>query len=94
MALKKKAEKNGSIAVRVPKSAQNEYVALRKIGDGKGVDLSGSLTDLVLAWLKTARKELGIAERSEVTKAQSNGLSHERESNGAEAHRGGGGIAR
>jgi hypothetical protein len=88
MALKKKPEKNGTIAVRVPLSAQKEFAVLRKIADGKGVDLSGSLTDTVLAWLKQARKELGITEGSEVIAQQRDGLLHERESNGVGRHRG------
>jgi hypothetical protein len=93
--LKKKPEKNGTIAVRVPESAQKEYAALRQVADGSGFDLSGSLTDTVLNWMKQVRKELGVAgaqaTEREVVARQSNGLLHERESNGVGRQRGSGG---
>lgn len=80
--LKKKAEKNGTIAVRVPESAQKEYAALRQVADRSGYDLAGSLTATVLNWMKQARKELGITERNEVVTPERNGLMHGRETNG------------
>jgi len=58
--LKRKAEKNGSIVVRVPESATKEYATLREIADANGFDLAGALTDTVLDWLKRVRKELGV----------------------------------
>jgi hypothetical protein len=60
--LKRKAEKNGSITIRVPLSAQQKLASLRPAADRAGFDLAGSLTDHVLAWLKQVEKELGNTE--------------------------------
>ena len=59
--LKRKTEKNGSIAIRVPMSAQKKLASLRPVTDHAGFDLAASLTDHVLAWLRQVEKELGSA---------------------------------
>jgi hypothetical protein len=81
--LKRKPEGSKVLSVRIPESAHQEFDELRALADAKGVDLRGSLTDVVLQWLRQARKELGVS------KVHSNGLVYDRESNGAGRHRGG-----
>lgn len=57
--LKRKAEKSGTISVRIPESAKIEMKHLRGVADARGFDLAGSLTDAVVKWIKQLREELG-----------------------------------
>jgi hypothetical protein len=57
--LKRKAEKMETIWVRVPISAKAKMAALRDRADGKGFDLTASLSDAVLRWMKQVAEELG-----------------------------------
>jgi hypothetical protein len=56
--LKRKAEKTVTIWIRLPISAKSELDTLREIADRKGFDLTVSLTDWVLRWIKQVREEL------------------------------------
>jgi hypothetical protein len=56
--LKRKAEANDTLSIRMPASAKREVLELRSLAEEKGFDLTGSLTDAVLAWVKRVRKEL------------------------------------
>lgn len=82
--LKRKAEPNETISIRVPASVKHEMLALRSLAEEQGFDLTGSLTDAVLQWIRQIRKELGGVTM------RGNGLEHDRESNGAGKHRGSG----
>ena len=90
--LKRKAEPNETISIRVPASVKHEMVALRPLAEEKGFDLTASLTDAVLQWVRQIRKELGGADAKPdgAVTAQSNGLGHGREENGVGGYRGSG----
>ncbi len=81
--LKRKAEPNETISIRVPVSVKREVLALRSRAEQKGFDLTASLTDAVLQWLRQARKELsGTAAETEGISAQK---AHDAVINGADA---------
>ena len=58
--LKRKQEKTATVSVRVPLSVKEQIDTLRKLADGKGFDLTASLTDALVKWTKQAQEELGI----------------------------------
>jgi hypothetical protein len=56
--LKRKAEKTIIISVRVPMSIKEQMDTVRKLADDAGYDLTGSLSDAVVKWVKQVREEL------------------------------------
>jgi hypothetical protein len=56
--LKRKAEKTTTISVRVPVSAKDQMATLKPLADAAGFDLSNSLSDAVVKWLKQVSEEL------------------------------------
>jgi hypothetical protein len=56
--LKRKAEKTTTIAIRVPESVKQQLDAVKQLADSKGFDLSGSLTDAVIKWIRQAQEEI------------------------------------
>jgi len=89
--LKRKPERNETISIRVPLSVKSEVSALREIADKRGFDLTASLTDAVLQWIKQVRKELTSTDQEgEALSARKAGGAV---LNGGEGHRGNGGLA-
>jgi hypothetical protein len=80
--LKRKQEKTTVISVRVPTSIKQQMETLRVLADTKGFDLTGSLTDVVVKWMKQVHEEL-TAEVSSAPSAAHNSHSQ----NGADRER-------
>jgi hypothetical protein len=73
--LKRKAEKTDILSIRIPISVKDQIEMLRQLADAKGFDLSTSLSEAVIKWIRQVSEELQ-ATPAAVHKAQS--------SNGAE----------
>ncbi len=65
--LKRKQEKTTVLSVRVPLSIKAEMDHLRQLADDSGFDLTGSLTDAVLRWIKQIREELNSTSGARAT---------------------------
>jgi hypothetical protein len=67
--LKRKEEKSGTIAVRVPASLKAQMEELRRRADAAGFDLSTTITEALTRLAKQVREELDAAQGSAVPAA-------------------------
>lgn len=74
--LKRKAEKSTVIAVRVPVSIKNDIAGLKAIADSRGFDITGSLSDALVKWVKQISEELTTDTRQNA-QSSNNHRSHE-----------------
>jgi hypothetical protein len=56
--LKRKTEQTDTLSLRLPVSAKQKLEALRPLADKAGFDLTGSLTDAVVRWIRQVEEEL------------------------------------
>lgn len=57
--LKRKQEKTTTLGIRVGLSVKAEVHALKQVADQRGFDLTVSLGDAVVKWIRQVREELG-----------------------------------
>jgi hypothetical protein len=68
--LKRKAEKTDILSIRIPLSVKDQIEMLRQLADAQGFDLTGSLSDVVIKWVRQVSEELQGSPAA-VHKAQS-----------------------
>jgi hypothetical protein len=56
--LKRKAEKTDTISIRIPISVKDQMEMLRQLAEAKGFDLTASLSDAVIKWIRQVSEEL------------------------------------